>query len=89
VIAVAWFVFMGLLVAAGLRVWRELQELRGEGAAGEDAAREMRGLWLRAAGIVLAAAAAIAFVFVYNDQKRAACVEDGHSYETGLFVRCE
>jgi hypothetical protein len=89
VIAVAWFVFMGLLVAAGLRVWRELQEHRQERASGEEAAKELRNLRLRAAGVVLAAALAIAFVLVYNDQKREACLEDGRSYETGLFVRCE
>ena len=89
-IAVSWFVMVGLLVAAALNVWRGFQDHRkGAGAAGDEGVRELRALWLKVAGIAVGVVAAIAFVFVYNDLKRDACLDEGRSYETGLFVRCD
>lgn len=89
-VAVGWFVIVGLLVAAALNVWHGLQEYRkGSPASSEDGTRELRNLRLRAAGVVLGAILAVAFVFVYNDFKRDACLDQGRGYETGLFVRCD
>lgn len=88
-IAVSWFVLVGFLVAAALNVWRGLREHRDGRAADAERARELRALRLKAAGIAVGAIAAVAFVFVYNDLKRDACLDEGRDYETGLFVRCQ